>query len=154
MDKYMKVAYTEALKSINSGEGGPFGAVIVKDSEIIAAAHNQVLATNDPTMHAEIAAIRIAARKLGRFNLDDCVIYATCEPCPMCLGAIIWAKIPEIYFGANRKDAEKAGFDDNYIYEYIKGTAMEAKTSVRVLDRTECLELFDQWIKKTDKKIY
>lgn len=154
MNKYMKAAYDEALKSIERGEGGPFGAVIVKDGEIIAAAHNQVLATCDPTMHAEIAAIRSATRKLGRFRLNDCSIYTTCEPCPMCLGAIIWARIPEVYFGANRQDAENAGFDDNYIYEYIKGTAPEEKTSVRGLDRKECLELFARWIKKKNKIIY
>lgn len=150
----MKAAYDEALKSIETGEGGPFGAVIVKNGEIIAAAHNQVLAACDPTMHAEIAAIRLATRKLGRFRLNDCSIYTTCEPCPMCLGAIIWAKIPEVYFGANRKDAENAGFDDNYIYEYIKGTAPEKKITVRGLDREECLELFDRWLKKKNKIIY
>ncbi len=154
MNKYMKAAYNEALKNIEGHEGGPFGAVIVKDGEIIAAANNQVLATNDPTMHAEIAAIRIATKKLGRFSLDDCSIFATCEPCPMCMAAIIWAKIPKLYYGANRKDAESIGFDDNYIYEFIKGTAVEKSTSVGVLDRYECIELFGKWMKKEDKEMY
>lgn len=150
----MKAAYNEALKNIEGYEGGPFGAVIVKDGEIIAAANNQVLATNDPTMHAEIAAIRIATKKLGRFSLHDCRIYATCEPCPMCMAAIIWAKIPKLYYGANRKDAESIGFDDNYIYEFIKGTAVEKSTSVEVLNRNECIGLFDKWMKKEDKEMY
>ncbi len=154
MDKFMKEAYAEALKNIDGCDGGPFGAVIVKDGEIIAAAHNQVLATNDPTMHAEIAAIRTAAKKLGRFSLEDCTIYATCEPCPMCMAAIIWARIPRVYFGANRRDAEAVGFSDNYIYQFIKGTALKEKTSVEVLNREECMELFDKWIKKEDKKMY
>jgi len=154
MNKYMEAAYTEALKNINGSDGGPFGAVIVKDGEIIAAAHNLVLASNDPTMHAEIAAIRRATQKLGRSRLEDCAIYATCEPCPMCMAAIIWAGIPEVYFGADRKDAEAIGFADNYIYKFISGTAEEKKTSVQVLDRDACLELFDKWMKKEDRKMY
>jgi guanine deaminase len=154
MNKFMQAAYEEALKNISGGEGGPFGAVIERNGEIIAAAHNQVLATNDPTMHAEIAAIRIATRKLNRFNLSDCTLYSTCEPCPMCLAAIIWAGIPKVYYGANRKDAESIGFADNYIYEYIKGTATEKKVSVRSLHRRECLQLFEQWMKKEDKVMY
>ena len=154
MDKYMHAAYIEALKNIDGSDGGPFGAVIVKDGEIIAAAHNQVLATNDPTMHAEIAAIRQATKKLGRFILKDCTIYTTCEPCPMCLGAIIWAGITKVYFGANRKDAETAGFADNYIYSFICGRAREKKVSLRALDRNACLELFYKWMEKKDKKMY
>ncbi len=154
MNKYMEAAYKEALKNINGSDGGPFGAVIVKDGEIIAAAHNLVLASNDPTMHAEIAAIRRATEKLGRSRLEDCAIYATCEPCPMCMAAIIWAGIPEVYFGADRKDAEGVGFADNYIYKFISGTAEEKKTSVQVLDRAACLELFNKWMKKKDRKMY
>ncbi len=154
MNKYMKAAYTEAMKNIKGSEGGPFGAVIVKDGEIIAAANNQVLATNDPTMHAEIAAIRSAAKKLGQFSLEDCTIYATCEPCPMCMAAIIWARIPKVYYGANRKDAEAIGFADNYIYEFINGTAREERTSAEVLNRYECVELFEMWMQKEDKEMY
>ncbi|UNC93294.1 nucleoside deaminase [Candidatus Contubernalis alkaliaceticus] len=154
MNKYMKAAYNEALENIKGHEGGPFGAVIVKDGEIIAAANNQVLATNDPTMHAEIAAIRIATQKLGRFSLDDCSIYATCEPCPMCMAAIIWARIPKLYYGTDRKDAEAIGFADNYIYDFITGVAAEKRISVEVLDRYKCIELFDKWMKKEDKEMY
>ncbi|WHH57817.1 nucleoside deaminase [Petroclostridium sp. X23] len=154
MNEYMKAAYDEAMKNITGSEGGPFGAVIVKDGEIVASAHNQVLATNDPTMHAEIAAIRMATRRLGRFHLEDCEIYATCEPCPMCMAAIIWAKIPKVYFGANRKDAEDIGFDDNYIYEFIAGSAREIKTYCYILEHDSCVKLFDQWIKKENKEMY
>lgn len=154
MNKYMKAAYDEALKNIDGNEGGPFGAVIVKEGEIIASAHNQVLVTNDPTMHAEIIAIRTASEKLGRFILDDCEIYTTCEPCPMCLAAIMWARISKVYFGANRMDAEAVGFDDNNIYEYIKGTAGQDMLSLQVLDQTECVDLFNKWREKRDKKMY
>ncbi len=154
MNKYMKAAYDEAYKNIDGSEGGPFGAVIVKEGEIIASAHNQVLVTNDPTMHAEIIAIRAASQKLGRFILDDCEIYTTCEPCPMCLAAIIWARIPKVYFGANRMDAEAVGFDDNHIYEYIKGTAGQEMISLQILDHKECVDLFNKWMGKSDKKMY
>lgn len=154
MNRYMLAAYAEALKNIYGSDGGPFGAVIVKDGEIIAAARNQVLATNDPTMHAEIAAIRKACQKLGRFNLEDCAIYVTCEPCPMCMAAILWARISEVYFGANRKDAESIGFADNYIYRFLSGNVGEEKISVRVLDREECLALFNKWMEKEDREMY
>ena len=154
MDRFMKAAYEEAMKNICGNEGGPFGAVIVKDGEIIAAARNQVLATNDPTMHAEMAAIRMATRKLGRFSLEDCTLYSTCEPCPMCLGAIMWARIPVVYYGASRHDAEAIGFADNFIYEYIMGAAGENKLSLRPLHRQECRQLFEQWEQKEDKQMY
>ena len=154
MNRFMQAAYEEAVKNIHGNAGGPFGAVIERNGEIIAAAHNQVLATNDPTMHAEIAAIRMAARKLGRFSLEDCALYSTCEPCPMCLGAIMWARIPVVYYGANRVDAEAIGFADNFIYEYIMGTASENNISLRPLHREECLQLFKQWEQKEDKQMY
>ena len=113
----MQVAIDEALKGIDANEGGPFGAVIVKDNKIISKAHNLVLKTNDPTAHAEINAIKEASSKLNSFDLSGCELYTTCEPCPMCLGAIFWARIDRVYFGATKLDAQKAGFDDNKIIE-------------------------------------
>jgi guanine deaminase len=154
VNKFMKVAYEQASKNLETNEGGPFGAVIVKDGEIVAAAHNMVLATNDPTMHAEIAAIRAATKQLGRCHLDDCVIYSTCEPCPMCMAAIMWARIPTVYYGANRRDAAAIGFADNAIYEYFQGTAAEMAVSVSELDRRECVQLFERWSKKDDRTLY
>jgi len=116
MNNFMEIAVQEALKGIRKKEGGPFGAVIVKDGEIISVGNNQVILTNDPTAHAEIVAIRRASEKLGRFDLSDCEIYTTCEPCPMCYSAIHWAKIPIMYYGASRDDAAEIGFDDKYLY--------------------------------------
>ena len=104
MNPYMQIAIEAAREGMESGAGGPFGAVIVKGGEVIAVAHNEVLATNDPTAHAEIVAIRKATAKLGRFDISDCTLYSTCEPCPMCLSAIHWAGIKKLYFGADRHD--------------------------------------------------
>jgi len=155
MNKHMKTALEEAFKGMKDGDGGPFGAVIVKNNEIVAAAHNKVLATNDPTMHAEIAAIRIASDKLGRFDLNDCEIYSTCQPCPMCLGAIFWAKIPKLYYGSDESDAEKIGFDDKFIYEAIRGgLENQNKLVIEKIDRKECLDVFNKWEKKQDKNMY
>ncbi|MCL1881810.1 MAG: nucleoside deaminase [Oscillospiraceae bacterium] len=158
-EKYMKIAIEEAFEGMEKSHGGPFGAVIIRenDGEIIAREHNRVLSTKDPTMHAEISAIRKATEKLGRFSLHDCVIYSTCMPCPMCLGAIMWAKIPKLYYGANAVDASKIGFDDHYIYEFIKNdfgiteTKNESEPPKLILEtltlqnRQECLKLFEKW---------
>jgi guanine deaminase len=155
MNSYMKKALEEAFRGMESGQGGPFGAVIVQNGEIIAAAHNKVLATNDPTMHAEIAAIRQASAKLGRFDLSDCEIYSTCQPCPMCLGAVFWAKIPKLYYGCTESDAEEIGFDDRFIYEAIRtGLENQDKLKIETLGRQECLEVFKAWEEKQDKQKY
>ncbi|MCL2036096.1 MAG: nucleoside deaminase [Oscillospiraceae bacterium] len=155
MNKFMKVAFDEASEGMKFGHGGPFGAVIVQNGEIIACAHNQVLLTNDPTMHAEVAAIRKATDKLGRYSLRDCEIYSTCMPCPMCLSAIIWAKIPKLYYGSSAEDAADAGFDDDYIYEYIRGgLADETRLKSNVLDAEPCGELFAEWKKNPHKRMY
>jgi guanine deaminase len=155
MNKFMKAALDEAFKGMESGQGGPFGAVIVQNGEIIAAAHNQVLGTNDPTMHAEVAAIREACAKLGRFDLNDCEIYATCQPCPMCLGAIFWAKLPKLYYGCNEHDAAAIGFDDAFIYDAIrKGLDNQSKLEINKLDRAECLTAFKAWDEKENKEMY
>lgn len=118
----IKEAISEAEKATKNKEGGPFGAVIVnEDGQIIARGHNQVLSTNDPTAHAEIVAIREACQRLNTKNLNNCVIYSTCEPCPMCLSAIIWANIKTLYYGGTRKDAKVVGFKDDDIYDFLAG---------------------------------
>ena len=155
MNKFMEVALNEARDGMKSSNGGPFGAVVTKDGEIIASSHNQVLSKGDPTMHAEIAAIREACIKLGRFDLCDCEIYSTCKPCPMCLGAIIWAKIPKLYYGALESDAAAVGFDDEYIYEFIKkGFNDKSRLSAEEIDTKECQVLFAEWLAKNDRKMY
>lgn len=141
MNYYMKFAYEESLKGIKKEHGGPFGAVIVKNNKIISSAHNEVLKRKDPICHAEVLAIQKACKKLKTQNLNDCILYTTCEPCPMCLSAIIWANISKVYYACNRKDAEKIGFKDDLIYEYFKGTNDDI-LSLNSLNRDECLETF------------
>ena len=155
MNKYMKAAVDQARIGVQKGDGGPFGAAIVKGGEIIACSHNQVLATNDPTMHAEIATIREATAKLGRFDLGDCELYTTCLPCPMCLGAIMWAKIPKYYYGAADSDAAAIGFDDKNIYDFIRSGSMENGALAAIeTDADECRALFDEWASKEDRSMY
>lgn len=150
----MEAAAEEAVKGIISDEGGPFGAVIVKDGKIIAAAHNEVIKTNDPTAHAEINVIRKASKILGRFDLSDCVIYSSCEPCPMCFAAIHWAKFTELYFGCSRHDAAEIGFDDNFIYDVIRGKTEKEQVNLKQIEREICLESFRQWKNKDDRVQY
>jgi guanine deaminase len=150
----MEMAINKAGEGVRAGHGGPFGAVIVRDGEIIACEHNRVLSTNDPTMHAEITAIRAACGKLGRFSLHDCEIYSTCMPCPMCMGAIMWAKIPKLYYGASAADAAEAGFDDDYIYSFIRDDLKGDKLTLTSVDSEHCNRLFNQWKSKTDKFMY
>ncbi|MEN8152967.1 MAG: nucleoside deaminase [Acidobacteriota bacterium] len=158
MDKkekeFLNIAINEAEKGMNDNDGGPFGAVIVKDGNIIAAAHNEVISSNDPTAHAEIIAIRKASKKLGRFDLSDCEIYSTCEPCPMCFAAIHWAKIKTLYFGCDNRDAAKIGFDDKFIYDVIRGNSVEKQVKTIQSGRDECLTLFKSWENKKDKVQY
>jgi len=153
MDKFMKAAIGEALRGMRKNTGGPFGAVVAKDGKIIARGHNRVLATNDPTAHAEIVAIRKAAKRLGRFDLSDCVVYTTSEPCPMCFAAIRWAKIKTVYYGCSVDDAAAIGFADKKIREEIcSASALEVRMAE--LDRAECLGLFEEWMNKKDRKLY
>src|SRR4051795_11838261 len=119
-EHWMREAIELAVDNVRSGEGGPFGALVVKENRLIASGVNRVTATNDPTAHAEVIAIRVACQKLGAFQLDGCELYSSCEPCPMCLGAIFWARPTAIYFGATHKDAAKAGFDDSFIYQQTR----------------------------------
>lgn len=150
----MSLAVAEAYRGLRRGEGGPFGAVIVRKGRVVARAHNRVIQTNDPTAHAEVNAIREACRKLRRFDLSDCEIYSSCEPCPMCFAAIHWAKMRRLAFGCTRGDAEQIGFDDKFIYDAIAGTARRKQVKVKRLGRQACLGPFKEWKAKADKKRY
>ena len=154
MNKYMQIAIDAARNGMKSNMGGPFGAVIVRHGEVIAVAHNEVLGTHDPTAHAEIVAIRRAAATLGRFDLSDCELYSTCEPCPMCLSAIHWAGIRTLYFGADRHDAAGGGFDDEFIYKLMDGTADSPLLHPMIVDKKECADLFNEWNTKSDRVMY
>lgn len=147
MNIFMQQAVKEAKKGVVQNHGGPFGAVIVKDGHIVSKAHNRVLKENDPTAHAEINAIKKASKKLGTYDLGGCEIYTTCMPCPMCLGAIRWANISKIYYGATSRDAEDIGFRDKEFYD------REPEAMVNT-DRQECLEPFKLWDVKEDKVVY
>ena len=144
-DTFMDAAIAEARLGIATGDGGPFGAVVVQDGRIIARAHNQVVAHNDPTAHAEVQAIRAACRTLDTFDLSGCEIYATCEPCPMCFAAIHWARIDHLVFGASRADAADIGFDDAAIYDVLSGQAPPAFTLVPGLAARACRAVMEKW---------
>lgn len=150
----MQIALSEAAAGFKNNEGGPFGAVIVKNNQIIAKSHNEVLQTNDPTAHAEVTAIRKACASLKTYSLENCEIYTTCEPCPMCLGAIMWAGISKIYYGADRKAAANLGFDDDYLYQVINGNTKADKLEMTRIDEDDCLKLMHEWSQKEDKVIY
>ena len=149
----MRRAIDLAQEGVESS-GGPFGCVIVKNGEIIGQGHNQVTSANDPTAHAEIVAIRDACRRLGTFQLDGCVIYTSCEPCPMCLGAIYWARPEKIFIACNREDAAAAGFDDAFIYEEIEKDLADRSVATVSILRSEALTVFQNWTSKTDKIEY
>lgn len=149
----MRQAIALAVENVKSG-GGPFGAVIVKDGEVVATGANRVTANNDPTAHAEVCAIRAACSRLGTFDLSGCVLYTSCEPCPMCLGAIYWAHIDKIYYGANQHDAAAVDFDDSFIYRELKLKPSERNKPVENILHDEALEPFDVWRKKEDKVRY
>ena len=150
----MRRAIELAQNGIDANDGGPFGAIVVRDGRIIGEGCNRVTSTNDPTAHAEIVAIREACRNLNSFQLDGCTIYTSCEPCPMCLGAIYWARPDKMYFACNREDAAAVGFDDDFIYEEI-ALPMEKRriASINFL-REEGLKVFENWANKADKTEY
>lgn len=150
----MRRAFALALENVQSGRGGPFAALVVKGGKIIAEGANRVTSTNDPTAHAEIVAIREACRALGSFQLDRCAIYATCEPCPMCLGAIYWARPARVYFAGTAGDAVGAGFDDTFIYEELTRPSSQRKIPMTQLLREEALAVFEAWKKKPDRIAY
>ena len=143
---YMRAALDLAKENLDARNGGPFGCVIVKDGEIIATGYNEVISNNDPTCHAEIVAIRKACKKLNTFQLQGCEIYSSCEPCPMCMGAIYWSRPDKLYYAASRLDAEKAGFDDNHIYEELSLPPDQRLINGEQLMQEEGREIFDHWI--------
>ena len=146
MDKneLMQMAIKRSVENVAKG-GGPFGAVIAKDGKVIAEASNSVTSSNDPTAHAEINAIREATKKLGTFDLSGCEIYSSCEPCPMCLGAIYWARLDKLYFAGTKTDAMEAGFDDSFIYDELKLDYADRKLYTRQMMREKAKEAFDKW---------
>ena len=152
-NEFMKRAIELSVESVNRG-GGPFGSIIVKDNNIVAEGSNKVTLTNDPTAHGEIVAIREACKKLDNFSLNDCELYSTCEPCPMCLSAIYWARIDKIYYANTRKDAQKIDFDDSLIYSELQKNINKRKIPMIQMMRNEALEAFELWDKKTDKVKY
>ena len=149
MNKFMRMAINEAKKGITNGHGGPFGAVIVKDGVVVGKGHNQVIKNQDPTCHGEVMAIHKACKKLGTFDLSGCEIYTTGEPCPMCLGAILWANIDKVYYGCNIIDTEKIGFRDNKFY---KMSQEEKDEFIKELDRKACLKLYDLYMSLEHKE--
>ncbi|MEW6528855.1 MAG: nucleoside deaminase [Candidatus Micrarchaeota archaeon] len=152
MNKFMKMAIKEAFEGLKKNDGGPFGAIIVRKGKIISKGHNEVIKTNDPSAHAEIVVIRKASAKLKRFDLSDCEIYCSCEPCPMCFSAIHWAKMKKLYYGCTKEDAAKIGFDDKFIYDVIKGISKKKQVNIKQINRKECLKPFKEW-KSKEKKI-
>lgn len=153
-EKFMRRAIELARVGMNKNEGGPFGAVVVKNGQIIGEGNNLVTSVNDPTAHAEIMAIRNACKNQNTFQLSDCEIYCTCEPCPMCLGAIYWARIEKIYFAADRFHAATASFDDSFIYKEFDLKAEDRSIKTHQLLEQEGQKVFDDWNMKNDRKPY
>ena len=153
MNEYMKIAKELSEENLKTNDGGPFGAVVVKEGKIIGKGSNKVLENNDPTAHAEIVAIREACKSIESYDLSNCEIYTSCYPCPMCLSAIIWSNIKKVYYGNTAKDAEKIGFRDELIYEYIKSPDKKI-LNLECIDREETIKVFKDYIENKDKEIY
>lgn len=151
---HLREALQLARAGMDRNEGGPFGCVIVKNGRIIGRGNNRVTSTNDPTAHAEVVAIRDACQTLGSFQLDGCTLYTSCEPCPMCLGAIYWARPDRVVYAGTREDAAAAGFDDQLIYDELPLPPGQRRIPMRTLLRNEALALFEAWRVKTDKTAY
>lgn len=152
-EDFMRKAIELSIENVKNG-GGPFGAVIVKDGEIVATGVNRVTANHDPTAHAEVSAIRVACQKLGTFDLSGCEIYTSCEPCPMCLGAIYWAHLDKIYYGNNKTDAARIGFDDSFIYDELALERKDRNKAMEELLPDEAIAAFQAWEENADKVEY
>src|SRR5487761_2789471 len=150
-EKFMRAAIRLSHSKMQANCGGPFGAVVVRQGKIVGRGWNQVTSTNDPTAHAEVSAIRDACKKLKTFQLEDCELYTSCEPCPMCLAAIYWARFKKVYYGNTRKDAAKIDFDDDLIYREVARPIAKRIIPMKQLLRPEALEVFKAWQNKTDK---
>jgi guanine deaminase len=154
MNEFLALALKEARAGIGNDDGGPFGAVVVRNGEVVSEAHNEVLRRNDPTAHAEILAIREASAVLGRFDLSDCEIYSTSQPCPMCFAAIFWARIGRLVFGTTREDVAEIGFDDSLIYDVIRGEAEAEEMEMVNVDREGCLAVLEEWERRPGRRVY
>jgi tRNA(Arg) A34 adenosine deaminase TadA len=153
-EKFMREAIRLSIREMRRGQGGPFGAVVVRDGKVVGRGCNQVTSANDPTAHAEIAAIRGACKRLKTFQLDGCDLYTSCEPCPMCLSAIYWARLGNVYYANTRKDAAKIGFDDDFIYREVALPIRRRQVGMKQLLREEALAAFAEWQRKPDKIAY
>jgi guanine deaminase len=151
---FMREAIRLSRQKMRANQGGPFGAVIAREGKIVAHGWNRVTTTNDPTAHAEIMAIRDACKKLKRFQLDDCELYTSCEPCPMCLGAVYWARLKRVFYATTRADAAAIQFDDAFIYSEICRPLSRRKVPMKPLLRAEALKVFAEWRKRADKVLY
>jgi guanine deaminase len=151
---FMQRAIELAKIGVKQNLGGPFGCIVVKDGRVIGEGNNRVTSTNDPTAHAEVIAIREACKSLNSFQLDGCTIYTSCEPCPMCLGAIYWARPAKVFYACTRDDAANIGFDDDFIYEELKKANAEREMVLQNLMRDDALEIFNAWSSKSDKIEY
>lgn len=143
-----------SIKGVTSGEGGPFGAIVVKDGKIVGRGNNKVTTSNDPTAHAEVVAIRDACKNLGTFQLDGCIVYTSCEPCPMCLGAIYWARPDRVFFACDKTDAAASGFDDQFIYDEIELEFADRKIPFEQIGQSAAREAFRLWDAKSDRVDY
>jgi guanine deaminase len=153
-EEFMAEAVNLSRKHMELGQGGPFGCVVVKDGIIVGRGWNNVLANNDPTAHAEVMAIRDACRNLGTYQLTDCEIYTSCEPCPMCMGAIYWARPAKVYYANTREDAARSGFDDSFIYDQLQLPLEARAIPMEAMDKTQALAVFRLWDARTDKEKY
>jgi len=153
-EHFMDEAVKRAIKGMQNNEGGPFGCIIVKDGKIIGKGNNKVTSTNDPTAHAEVTAIRDACKNLKSFQLDGCILYTSCEPCPMCLGAIYWARPEKVFFGSNKTDAANIGFDDAFIYNELPLDYNKRSIPFEQINRNNALKAFQLWQEKEDKTAY
>ena len=153
-EKFMREAIRLSIGEMRRGRGGPFGAVVVRDGKVVGRGCNQVTSANDPTAHAEIVAIRAACKRLKTFQLDDCDLYTSCEPCPMCLSAIYWARLGQVYYANTRRDAAKIDFDDDFIYREVALPMRRRKLRMSQLLREEALAAFAEWVRKPNKVLY
>jgi len=150
----MREAIRLSIQMMRRGQGGPFGAVVVRNGKVVGRGGNEVTSANDPTAHAEIVAIREACRRLKTFRLEDCDLYTSCEPCPMCLSAIYWARLAHVFYGNTRRDAAKIDFDDDFIYREVALPIRKRTLKMKQLLRDEALAAFAEWERKTDKVLY
>ena len=153
-EKFMREAIRLSIQKMRGGQGGPFGAVVVRKGRIVGRGWNQVTSANDPTAHAEVVAIRAACQRLKTFQLDDCDLYTSCEPCPMCLSAIYWARLRNVFYGNTRKDAAKIDFDDDFLYREVALPIRKRKLVMKQLLHREALAAFAEWRRKPDKVLY